>query len=98
MPKVKPYGNADQKAIAYARRAAKDSSGDDMLVRRLNALKELTGRSSDAEFAELIGLSDGRYRYLKRYPAQIKLHEIRLIKELAAQYKFDISFTEESNG
>jgi len=98
MPKVKPYGNADQKAIAYAKRTANSLSGDETLVRRLNALKELTGRSSDAEFAELIGLSDGRYRYLKRHPSQLKLHEIRLIKELAAQYNFTIDFTEGING
>ena len=98
MSKVKPYGNADQKAIAYARRAAQRPEAEEALVRRLNALKELTGRSSDAEFAELIGLSDGRYRYLKRHPSQLKLHEIRLIKELAAQYNFTIDFTEGING
>lgn len=98
MPKVKPLGNADMKALAYAKQAEASGSGDDMLVRRMNALKELTGRNSDAEFAEMIGMTDGRYRYLKRHPSQIKLHEIRLIEELARRYKFEISFTEENHG
>lgn len=93
MPKVKPYGSKDMKAIAMAKRTvAKLPEKEEYLVRRLNALKELTGKASDKEFAEMIGLSDGRYRYLKRHPAQFKLSEITLVQSLAKQYAFEIDF------
>lgn len=93
MPKVKPYGNADMKAIAMAKRTtAKLPEKEEYLIRRLNALKELTGKASDKEFAQLIGLSDGRYRYLKRHPSQFKLGEITMLQALAAQYRFEIDF------
>lgn len=93
MPKVKPYGNKDMKAIANARHSAAGApERETELVRRLNALKNLTGMSSDTSFAALIGLSDGRYRYLKRHPGQFKLSEIRLVQALAKQYSFDVDF------
>ncbi len=58
----------------------------------LERVQELTGKTSDAEFAEMLGLSDGRYRYLKRHPGMFKLGEICLIRKLAEQYGFRIDF------
>ncbi|MGN0776039.1 MAG: hypothetical protein ACI4MM_05100 [Candidatus Ventricola sp.] len=93
MPRVKALGNRDMKAIAEAKRAMKSMpETEQRLIRQLNALKELTGKASDAEFAEMLGLSDGRYRYLKRHPSQIKLGEICLVRRLAEQYGFRVDF------
>lgn len=98
MPKVKPYGNRDMKAIADAKDAAGTTPEREAeLVRRLNALKDLTGKRSDMTFAALIGMSYGRYRYLKRHPSQFKLSEIWLVQALAKQYSFDIDFEIEAN-
>lgn len=93
MPRVKALGNRDMKAIAEARRSMKTMpETEQRIVRQLNALKELTGKTSDAEFADMLGLSDGRYRYLKRHPGMFKLGEICLIRKLAEQYRFRIDF------
>lgn len=97
MPRVKPYGSKDMQAVAMAKRTtAKLPEKEEYLIRRMNALKELTGKASDKEFAELLGLSDGRYRYLKRHPAQIKLSEITMVQALARQYNFEIGFEMEA--
>lgn len=93
MPRVKPLGNKDMQAIAMAKRAASSLSEEEAtLIRQLNALKQLSGKGNDAAFADLIGISEGRYRYLKRFPGQFKLCEIRLVQELAKQYNLEISF------
>ena len=93
MPRVKALGNRDMKAISEARRTMKTMPEvEQKLIRQINALKELTGKTSDAEFAEMLGLSDGRYRYLKRHPGMFKLGEICLIRKLAEQYGFRIDF------
>lgn len=93
MPRVKPLGNKDMQAIALAKRAVSSlSAEEETLIRQLNALKELTGKGKDAAFADLIGISEGRYRYLKRFPGQFKLCEIRLVQALAKQYNLEISF------
>lgn len=99
MPRVKALGNRDMKAIAEAKRSMKAMpETEQRIVRQLNALKELTGKTSDAEFAEMLGLSDGRYRYLKRHPGMFKLGEICLIRKLAEQYGFRIDFDIEEAG
>ena len=97
MPKVKPLGNSDMKAQAYAKREVDAKAHqEEQLIRQLNALKELTGMQTDAAFADVIGMSDGRYRYLKRFPTQFKLGEIRLVQALAKQYNFQIDFAMEA--
>ncbi|MBQ2948355.1 MAG: hypothetical protein IJD94_05190 [Clostridia bacterium] len=93
MPKTKPLGNADMKAVALAKRSASAMAAkEEKIVRQLDALCALTGMKTDKAFADLLGMSDGRYRYLKRHPGTFKLHEIRLVNELAAQYKFEFDW------
>lgn len=94
MPRTKPLGNKDMQAIAMAKHAASSLREEEeaTLIRQLNALKQLSGKGNDSAFANLIGISEGRYRYLKRFPGQFKLCEIRLVQELAKQYNLEISF------
>ena len=86
MPKVKPLGTPVMKAKAMAKRADEASAEEGKKV--LLSLKNLRNAAeieNDPDFAELIGVSFGRYRAIKKNPLTMTLEEVRRLCAIAGE-------------
>lgn len=95
MPKVKPLGSDQMKAIANAAREAeaRAEAENSLVLEGLDILQRRAGFKNKRLFAESIGLTDARYRYIRSNPGAIRLDEIRRIQAYAGQYGTRVCFS-----
>lgn len=99
MPKVSPLGSAEMKAKAMAEKdvLSRKSLEDMIILEDLDRLKRRAGFKNNRLFAETLGFTDGRYRYMRSKPEAIRLKEIRIIQSFAKQYSMIVQFPIMSN-
>ena len=87
MPKVKPLGSPEMKAMQDAKRAGEMTMKDTQsIARRIKALCKLAGYDNYAQFSAALGMSERRMKYIITNPECISISEAVRIQKMAGQY------------
>ena len=86
MPKVKPMGSPEMKAMQAAKHAGEMTMKDTQsIVRRIKALCKLAGYDNYAQFSAALGMSERRIKYILTNPECISISEAVRIQKMAGQ-------------
>lgn len=91
MPKVNPLGSGEMKKNALAKHRAQAEFRDpDAIRNRIDSLQKAAGCSTQARFAEKLGISYARLRSIRDNPENVTLKEAIFIQSMASQYGFTV--------
>lgn len=94
MPKCSPLGSAEMKARAMATKdvLSREKMENATILEGLDILQRRAGFRNQRRFAEAIGFTDARYRYIRHNPGAIRLDEIRMIQAYAKRHETNVQF------
>lgn len=93
MPKCKPLGSAEMKALVTANHSAqKRAKIEDQRIRDQLDILKVHAHVTHAQLAKMLGMSVETWKYRREHPASFKLDEQRTVQELAKIYNMEVTF------